>query len=34
MAENGSLHYRLKTPRADGTTHVVFTPHAFLMRLR
>jgi hypothetical protein len=26
----GNVIYRLKTPRADGTTHVILTPHAFL----
>ena len=33
LAENGNVVYRLKTPRPDGTTHVVFTPRSFLTRL-
>ena len=31
---DGKLVYRLKVPRPDGTTHVVFTPQALLQRLR
>lgn len=30
---DGKLVYRLKAPKADGTTHVVFTPMALLQRL-
>jgi hypothetical protein len=33
LAQNGNVVYRLKTPRADGTTHVIFTPLSFLTRL-
>ncbi len=33
LAPNGNLFYRLKQARADGTTHVVFTPRSFLVRL-
>ncbi len=33
QAPNGNLIYRLKVPRADGTSHVVLTPQAFLTRL-
>ncbi len=32
LAENGNVVYRLKTPRPDGTTHVIFTPLSFLTR--
>jgi hypothetical protein len=33
LASNGQLVYPLKAPRADGTTHVVFSPRSFLTRL-
>jgi hypothetical protein len=33
LASNGQLVYQLKAPRADGTTHVVFSPRSFLTRL-
>ncbi len=33
QAPNGNLVYRLKVPRADGTSHVVLTPQAFLTSL-
>jgi hypothetical protein len=33
LAPNGNVVYRLKTPRADGTSHVVFTPRSLLTRL-
>lgn len=32
-AENGDIHYRLKKPWTDGTTHVVFSPLEFLEKL-
>ena len=28
-----NIHYRLKTPYRDGTTHVVFEPPDFIVRL-
>ncbi len=31
--ENGDIHYRLKKPWTDGTTHVVFSPLEFLEKL-
>jgi len=33
LATQGLIHYRLKTPYRDGTTHVVFEPLDFLARL-
>jgi hypothetical protein len=33
LLPNGNVSSRLKTPRTDGTTHRVFTPHSFLTRL-
>jgi hypothetical protein len=33
QAPNGNVVYRLKAPRADGTSHVVFTPRSLLTRL-
>lgn len=30
---NGDIHYRLKSPWTDGSTHVVFTPLEFLEKL-
>ncbi len=33
LLPNGSASDRLRKPRADATTHRVFTPHAFLTRL-
>jgi hypothetical protein len=32
-ANNGDIHYRLKSPWSDGTTHVVFSPLEFLEKL-
>lgn len=32
-ANNGDIHYRLKTPWSDGTSHVVFSPLEFLEKL-
>jgi hypothetical protein len=29
LADKGNVVYRLKAPRPDGTTHLVFTPHSF-----
>jgi hypothetical protein len=31
--ENGDIHYKLKKPWTDGTTHVVFSPLEFLEKL-
>ena len=33
LTTHGHIHYRLKTPYRDGTTHVVFEPLDFLSRL-
>ena len=33
LAPNGNVVYRLKTPRPDGTSQVVFTPRSLLVRL-
>ena len=33
LLPNGNVSYRLKKPRADATSHLVFTPQAFLTRL-
>ena len=33
LATQGLIHYRLKTPYRDGTTHVVFEPLDFIARL-
>ncbi len=33
LAPNGHVIYRLKRPRPDGTSHVVFSPQSLLTRL-
>ena len=33
LTAQGLIHYRLKTPYRDGTTHVVFEPLDFMARL-
>ena len=33
LTAQGLIHYRLKTPYRDGTTHVVFEPLDFIARL-
>ena len=33
LTSNGQIHYRLKTPYRDGTTHVIFEPMDFIARL-
>ena len=33
LAPNGHVIYRLKQPRPDGTSHVIFSPQSLLMRL-
>lgn len=33
LTPNGNVHYQLKTPYRDGTTHVIFEPLDFIARL-
>lgn len=33
LTSNGNVHYQLKTPYRDGTTHVIFEPLDFIARL-
>ena len=33
LTPNGNIHYQLKTPYRDGTTHVIFEPPDFIARL-
>jgi hypothetical protein len=33
LTSSGQVHYRLKTPYRDGTTHIVLEPVDFIARL-
>ena len=33
LTQNGNVRYQLKTPYRDGTTHVIFEPLDFIVRL-
>ena len=32
LTSNGNIHYQLKTPYRDGTTHVIFEPLDFIAK--